>query len=143
MVDETDIWLLDSNSQSDISLENENSLLESLKINSSLDMSLENENDLLKSPIVSPIVSERPLSSTARLRDCALLKKKIGVASRLVKSAILTQILKTLKHNFKTLTTRLIAAEDQIDYIVEETVMKKKKKYVKKLVQTRRNGTGM
>ena len=36
-----------------------------------------------------------------------------------------------------------MSAEEQLDYIADELVMKKEKKYVKELIEMRRNGDGM
>ena len=88
-------------------------------------------------------MSPVPKSPVDRVRDSSLLKTKRGVATRLIKSSVCTQNLTTLKHNLKTLKARFLSAEEQLDYIADELVMKKKKKYLKKLIEMRRNGDGM
>ena len=141
--------------------------LNALDINSSLEMAAE-ENDPMKSdnspekdlefwdvspapsppvdvsPAPSPPVDVSPAPSPPvdRVRD-SLLKLKRGVAARLLKSSVRIQNLTALKHNLKILEERLVSAEEQLDYIADELVMKKEKKYVKELIEMRRNGDGM
>ena len=123
--------------------------MNALVINSSLEMTFEEENDPIKLSHslekdlefwdLSPVHS----SPVDRVRDSSLLKAKRGVAARLIKSSVRTQNLTTLKRNLKTLKKRLASAEEQLDYIADELVMKKEEKYVKKLIEMRRNGDGM
>ena len=122
--------------------------LNALDINSSLEMAVE-ENNAMKSSYsqerdlefwdVSPAHS----SPVDRVRDSSLSKTKRGVAARLIKSSVRTQNLTALKRNLKTLEERFVSAEEQLDYIADELVMKKEEKYVKELIEMRRNGDGM
>ena len=133
--------------------------LNALDINSSLEMAADEENDLMKSsysqerdlefwevsPAPSPPVDVSPAPSPPvdRVQDSSLSKTKRGVAARLIKSAVRFQNLTALKRNLKTLEERFVSAEEQLDYIADELVMKKEKKYVKELIEMRRNGDGM
>ena len=97
------------------------------------------------SPAPSPPVDVSPAPSPPvdRVRDSSLTKTKRGVAARLIKSSVRTQNLTALKRNLKTLEERFVSAEEQLDYIADELVMKKEEKYVKELIEMRRNGDGM
>ena len=96
------------------------------------------------SPAPSPPVDVSPAPSPRvdRVRD-SLLELKRGVAARLLKSSVRIQNLTALKHNLKSLEERFVSAEEQLDYIADELVMKKEEKYVKELIEMRRNGDGM
>ena len=105
--------------------------LNALDINSSLEMAVDEENYPMKSSN-SPEkdlefwdVSPGPSSPVDRVRDSSLLKTKRCVAARLIKSSVRTQNLTALKRNLKTLEERFVSAEEQLDYITDELVMKK------------------
>ena len=143
--------------------------LNALDINSSLEMAADEENDPMKSsysqerdlefwdvsPAPSPPVDVSPApsppvdvsQSTGFVVSPAIhlktKKLKRGVAARLIKSSVRTQNLTALKRNLKTLEERFVSAEEQLDYIADELVMKKEEKYVKELIEMRRNGDGM